>query len=172
MEHPILEPLQHHAFFVLSDPLRITWQSPCQEKFIGISRIAKYFKKDKCQMGEDCSFIHSQKKNRSTSPRRNGKGKGKDSEKEKVTVAIVNVASRRLREPSGKLFELELKEHPLESRGKPRASATIQNAHDEHSCAQNKDTSVRKEKHQILTSRFASLNGLEKTVRPKVYRME
>ena len=33
---------------------------------IGISRIAN-FKKAKCQLGMDCLFIHSQKKNRSTS---------------------------------------------------------------------------------------------------------
>ena len=47
---------------------------------IGIPRIANTSKKkNKCQMGQDCRFIHSQKKNRSTSPKR--KGTGKKSEK-------------------------------------------------------------------------------------------
>ena len=35
----------------------------------------KEFKNEKCQMGKDCPFIHSQKKKRSTTPQRKEKGK-------------------------------------------------------------------------------------------------
>ena len=52
-------------------------------------------------MGKDCPFIHSQKKNRSTTP----KGKGNESEKEKLTVAIVNIANHRVTEMSRKLLQ-------------------------------------------------------------------
>ena len=44
-------------------------------------------------------------------------------------------------------------EHPLESKGKPRASGTIQGAHERNSCAQT-DTPIRKDEHEILTSEF------------------
>ena len=33
-----------------------------------IAGVPRHFKKDKCQMGKDCPFIHPQKKKRSTSP--------------------------------------------------------------------------------------------------------
>ena len=56
-------------------------------------------------MGKDSPFIHSQKKNRSTSPK--GKGKGKESETEKVTVAIASIAIRRPRTTSGKLLQFD-----------------------------------------------------------------
>ena len=74
---------------------------------IAILRIFKYFKKETCQVGKDCPFIHSQKKNRSTGPQRKGKGEGNESEKEKVMVAIVNIANHRLRETSGTLVQFE-----------------------------------------------------------------
>ena len=54
---------------------------------ICISRMANTSRKIEVKWEKDCPFIHSQKKNRSTSP----KGKGNESEKEKLTVAIVNI---------------------------------------------------------------------------------
>ena len=35
----------------------------------------KYFKKDRCEMGKDCLFVHPQTKTRLTSPLRKGRGK-------------------------------------------------------------------------------------------------
>ena len=58
-----------------------------------------------CEMRTGFPPIHSQKKNRSTSPI--GKVQGKESEKEKVTVALVNVANHRLWNTSGKLLQIE-----------------------------------------------------------------
>ena len=66
-----------------------------------------YFKKDKCEVGQDCPFIHRQKKKRSTCRPRKERGKAKESDKEKVTVAIVNIANHRPRNTSGKLLHFE-----------------------------------------------------------------
>ena len=109
----------------------------------------KYFENDWCQMWKDCPFIHSQKKNRSTITQ--WKIKGNESEKEKVTVAIVNIANHWPRTSSGKLlqFETSMNTH-LKAEGNlvqmGRSKMPMR-----HSCAQ-KQTSIRQEKHQVLTS--------------------
>ena len=57
-------------------------------------------------MWKDCPFIHSQKKNRSTSPQRKGKGRGKESDKKKERLLLVNIANRRLQDKPGKFMHI------------------------------------------------------------------
>ena len=110
----------------------------------------KYFENDWCQMWKDCPFIHSQKKNRSTITQWKH-------ERKRVWKREGNGCDCQYRKSLAKDFfrkALAIRnfdEHPLESIVKPRANGTIQNAHERHSCSQ-KQTSIRQEKHQILTS--------------------
>ena len=108
----------------------------------------KYFKKKHMSNGKGVLF-HTLTKEESIYQSKR-KRQRKDAEQEKVTVAIVSIAHQYFREA----FAIRnFQEHPFQSRGEPRASGTIQNAHERHSCAQKK-TSVREEKHQILILEF------------------
>ena len=67
-------------------------------------------------------------------------------QKEKAKETCPNRKRKRCKSQAEDCFREALAsrnfhEHPLEGRGKPRASVTIQNAHQMHSCAQKK-TSV------------------------------
>ena len=103
-------------------------------------------------MGKDCPFIHSQKMNRSTITQ--WKHEGNESKKEKVRVAIVNIANHWPRISSGKLlqFETSMNTH-LKAEGNlvqmGRSKMPMRGI-----LALKKQTSIRKEKHQILTSEF------------------
>ena len=86
---------------------------------------------------------------------RRRKGRAKDIEREAQLDETIRQRGN-MPETQGKVhlcISRSFKEHPLDSRGKPSANGTIQNAHEKHSGAQT-EISVRKDKHKILTSEF------------------
>ena len=109
-------------------------------------------------MEKDCPVIHSQKQGRSTSPRRKEKGQEKFIEKEKGTDChCENCKTLTWGDVMDVHASWNFQTYHLIAGVKPRASETIQNAHKRHSCAQT-ETPVRKDKHQIVTSKFGKDN--------------
>ena len=76
------------------------------------------------------------------------------SDKGEVTVAFGNIAKSPSQEDFRNALAIrDLQERPVESKGKLKASVTIHNAHETHSCAQT-ETSVRKGTQKIIPSEF------------------